>query len=121
MSVRAHVKSLVFHDGKTEWWGDYAEHLDGWSAKFQLALHGDDAVYRGIVTTTPYEFESGLDWDKVPPGDRRFLGNLERFVDRAVRMSVYIRLVVVKPVNLDEVEEEYLAEEEEEKEEEDEP
>ena len=113
MSVRARIKSLAFHDGEAEWWGDCDEHLDGWNAGFNLELHGDDAVYDGTASATPFDLEPQLNWDKVPPGDKQFLANLERFVGMAFRMSVLVRLIVVEPVDMDKVEEEYLAEEEE--------
>ena len=114
MSVRARVKALAFHDGEAEWWGDFNQGLANLNAKFRLELHGDDAVYGGTAIVDPGDgWETQLNWDQVPPGDRQFFANLERFVGTAFRMSVYLRLVV-EPVDLDEVEEEYLEDEEEE-------
>ena len=88
---------------------------NSWSGahKFRLELHGDETVYGGIVTGTRDDYGSALEWDKVPPGDKQFLGNLERFVGTAFRMSVRVG-IVTKPVSMDDVESEYLAEEEEE-------
>jgi hypothetical protein len=116
MSVRARVKTLAFHDGGIEWWGDFCHELTAWNAKFRLELHGDDAVYGGIASATPFtRWEPQLNWGNLPPGDRRFLANLERFVGMAFRMSVDVS-VIVEPVSMDKVEEEYLAEEDEEEE-----
>jgi hypothetical protein len=113
MSVRSRVKTLAFHDGEADGWGDSHHELEGWNAKFRLELHGDDAVYGGTARTTPFDYwEPQVNWDKVPPGDRQFLADLESFVGMAFRHCVLVRLVVVKPVDLDEVDE-YLAEEEE--------
>jgi hypothetical protein len=106
MSVRAEINSLVFHDGDSEWWGDYNEVIEGWNAKFRLELHGDDAIYGGIASTTPFDrLDPQLNWDNVPPGDEQFLANLERFVGMAFRMYVQVRLVI-DPVDLDKVAEE---------------
>lgn len=113
MSVREKIRLLTFHDAESDWDNDFGSELVEWSAKFRPELHGDETACGGIATATPDDFGSTLKWDKVPPGDKQFLGNLERFVGRAFRMSVYLRLVV-EPVNMDEVESEYLAEEEEE-------
>ena len=113
MSVRKNIRSLTFHGGKVEWEGLFGEELVQWIAKFRLDLLGDDTACGGIVTGTPDDCGSALEWDKVPPGDEQFLSNLERFVSTAFRMSVHVG-IVVKPVSLDEVESEYLAEEDQE-------
>ena len=116
MSVRAKIKSLMFYDADDEWEGLFGEQLAEMEHKFRLELHGDELPYTGIVTGTRDSSESTVAWDNMPPGEKQVLGNLERFVGIAFRASVHVRLVV-EPVNLDEVESEYLAEEDEEDEE----
>jgi hypothetical protein len=113
MSVRGEIKSLIFHDGKDEWEGLFGEQLVQWSAKFRLELHGDETTYSGITTAACDSVGATLAWDSVPPRDKQFLGNLERFVGTAFSGSVHVG-IVVQPVNMDEVESDYRAEDDEE-------
>jgi hypothetical protein len=104
------IRSLVFDGGAAEWTGLMVQELAAWHSPFRLKLYGDYSVYGGIVTATPGDIGSRVEWDKVPPGDKQFLGDLERFVGRAFRKSVQVG-IIVRPIRLDEVEDEHLGEE----------
>ncbi len=114
MSVREKIRFLAFHDGEADWEGLFGEELTGWSAKFCVHLHGDQTGYVGTVRGT-CDGQEDLEWDAapgVPPGDERFVSNLERFVITAFRTCIGVRFVM-EAVSLDDVESGYLEEEEE--------
>jgi hypothetical protein len=113
MSIRGKIKSLTFHDGKADWEGPFGAELAGWDAKFRLELLGDETLYTGIVTGTSDSPEPTLVWENAPPSNAWLVGNLERFISVAFRECVHVGLVV-KLVDMDEIESEYLLEEGEE-------
>ena len=115
MSIRTEIKSLEFGEGNVEMDGLFGEELAGWSTTFNVELAGQEAI-TGTIWGSPSE-DPWLAWDTEPAAEEKFLKSLARFIIAAFRTCVHVETVmVVKPVDFEEVKSEYFEAEEDDEE-----